>query len=934
MPTEISASRYNALQSRVSAILGTGSGTSGYGQVVTSFPVVGKVGGQITQSTELVSAQDILDLYIDMVKIRRHQSGLLSTIDIDTVVPKIDLVAETTAPTNFKGFSHFENFMTILESNKFNLDLATESSIVQGGTSTRTTNWNSTVTHGFVVRFPTANARRWFFNSGGEVIITPSADISQVATPNSKTTTWAGMVNGAGTIKFNHTLTTTTATLPNSSITTTNIGNYDLTGSYQTIFVKTVTGTYANIDLTVQARENNSTDIEFRVLLNDDSDIGEYDVDEFVSGIFSNTVTFLRATGTNVEVEPPQYLLSADFETGGVVIPPPVVPTPTYTLSTTSSSVNEGQSFTITLITSNVNDGTTLPFTITGITSSDISGAVLSNFFTIQNNIATKTYLVSADATTEGAETFRLALDNGGAAITVTFNDTSTTPASSGGGSTPTPTEEPVYPVANPATSSSNIFYSATSITITTRTFTITNNNSFSHNVQIQNIQKPTGSGTSIEGQIDGSVFSFTLAGNSSRTVSVSISSPQGLFSGSSSYTYQFAILTNYDSQISGTYNTFSIVQNRNYRTLSLSPTEVQTGVATNIVLSGGAPNTSFTVSGRNVQTGEVVGSGIGSFDSSGQYLFSGAVFNTPDTFEYTIVPGDDSFTRTLQIQAVTPTPVYDPVVTIEPSTVELYEVFRVRIRNGKPNSSFSATMTGSLTNGSTWGPNNVGSGLLDTSGNWLSNPGIHTGTGTFETTVYFEDNIIRQANTLIVVEPAVTYQVSASYPSSVQTNEVFSLTISGAAPNDTIYWSGYNSGSGQVDANGSFTFTGLSFPSAGTYGWTITTNSSGSTSVSISVTAPPPPPPTYQISAFAQPDNVEAGKTFSVYIQGGAPNDSCTFSGAGSGAFTLDSSGNFIFANIQAPTTSGTLTWNISSANSGSTSVSVTIRPAGTAAP
>lgn len=927
MPIEISATRYNSLQSRVSAILGTGSGTSGYGQVVTSFPVVGKVGGQITQSTELVTAQDILDLYIDMVKIRRHQSGLTSTIDIDTVVPKVDLISEATSPTNFKGFSHFENFMTVLETNKFNLDLVTESSIISGGSSTRTTNWNSTVTHGFVVRFPTANARRHFFNAGGEVIITPSADISGVATPNLKTTTWSGMVNGAGTIKFNHSATTTTATLPNSSITTTNIGNYQLTSSYQTIFIKTVTGTYANIDLTVQARSNNSTDIEFRVLLNDDSDTAQYAIDEFVSGSFTSTVTFLRATGTNVEVAPPQYLLSADFETGGVVIPPPVVPTPTYTLSTTSSTVNEGQSFTVTLITSNVSDGTTIPFTITGISSSDISGAVLSNFFTIQNNIATKTYVVSADSTTEGSETFRLALDNGAATVNVTFNDTSTTPTSGGGG-TPVepPSESPVYPVANPTTSSGDIFRSATSITVTTKTFTITNNNSFSHNVQIQNISKPTGSGTSIEGLIDGSIFSFTLAGNSSRTVSVSVSSPQGLFPGSSSYAYQFAILTNYDSQIPGTYNTFSVVQNRVYRTLSLAPTEVQVGVPTNIGLSGGAPNTSFSISGVNRQTGESVGSGIGSFDSSGNYLFSGAVYNTPDTFDYTITPNDDSFSRILTVQASTPTPVYDPVVTVEPSTVELYEVFRVRIQNGKPNSAFSATMTGTLTNGGTWGPNNVGSGTLDSSGNWLSNPGIHTGTGVFETTVYFEDNISRQANSLIVVEPAVVYQISTSYPSSVETNEVFSLTVSGGAPNDTIYWSGYSSGSTTLDGSGSFTFTGLSFPSAGTYGWTITSGSSGSVSVSITVTAPPPPPPTYQISAVATPSTVGTGQLFSVYITGGKPNDPFTVSGTSSGSFTLNSSGGFSFTNITAPPTPQTMAWTISSTSSGSTSVSVRV--------
>ena len=62
----ITASRYNTLQSSVEGIMGTGSGDSGYGQTLAS--------SQVSQGT-VIEASHMANLYTDMIKARRHQTG-------------------------------------------------------------------------------------------------------------------------------------------------------------------------------------------------------------------------------------------------------------------------------------------------------------------------------------------------------------------------------------------------------------------------------------------------------------------------------------------------------------------------------------------------------------------------------------------------------------------------------------------------------------------------------------------------------------------------------------------------------------------------------------------------------------------------------------------------------------------------------------------
>ena len=106
----------------------------------------------------------------------------------------------------------------------------------------------------------------------------------------------------------------------------------------------------------------------------------------------------------------------------------PIVPG--YTLGSSTNTVNEGGSFTITLNTLNVDNGTVLPYTITGVSSADLAGASLTGNFVVGTTDSI-TFNATADATTEGDEGFTITLDNGESTYNVALVDTSTTPGNS-----------------------------------------------------------------------------------------------------------------------------------------------------------------------------------------------------------------------------------------------------------------------------------------------------------------------------------------------------------------------------------------------------------------------------------------------------------------------------------------------------------------------
>lgn len=120
----------------------------------------------------------------------------------------------------------------------------------------------------------------------------------------------------------------------------------------------------------------------------------------------------------------------------------PVSPPPTYTLAKlpASGAVNEGDSVSITLNTTGVAAGTLVVWNIIGISADDIAVMVLNgvsqaptlsgNFILDSVGSASMTVLFKNDLTTEGAETMTLGVVAAGQpTVSISINDTSTTPA-------------------------------------------------------------------------------------------------------------------------------------------------------------------------------------------------------------------------------------------------------------------------------------------------------------------------------------------------------------------------------------------------------------------------------------------------------------------------------------------------------------------------
>lgn len=112
---------------------------------------------------------------------------------------------------------------------------------------------------------------------------------------------------------------------------------------------------------------------------------------------------------------------------------------PTYSVSPSTSSVNEGSSVTFTVTTTNVLSGTTLYWstnTVSGtINSSDFTDGLLTGSFTVTNNSGSIVRSIANDFTTEGTESFQLQIRTGSTSgtivatsTTVTINDTSPQP--------------------------------------------------------------------------------------------------------------------------------------------------------------------------------------------------------------------------------------------------------------------------------------------------------------------------------------------------------------------------------------------------------------------------------------------------------------------------------------------------------------------------
>lgn len=436
------ASDFNNVVAKINKVLGDDGVDEqvGYGRIVRSSTV---------DSDTLITAALMQNLYDDLIQAREHQRGTSVTWDTSPdglnapdAGEYIGAFAADIGPTNSsdattdedEGFLDFEQAAQDILDDIYDVG-GDQTSFQTLETVTRTTSWNGTITTVADIVFTNANERRYFFNSGGYIqfnaSLTGGNSVAgdQTATyPDNpayqKDEIWQTMLNTMGSIRFGRSSTTNTGTGTAQAI-----GNYDLTGSYQTIFQKDGSGVYSENYYKIEAYALATNQIRFRITFVD-SDLGDNrdvdagfpgegtPVDENVTGTITSTMSSRAATGS-LGIDHPGSVVISDLSGS---------PTISYVLTANNTSVNEGASVTISLATTGISNGTTLPYTITGVSTSDISLSSLTGTFTMLNNAASLTFAIESDLTTETIETLNLALNNGQASIDINIADTSQTP--------------------------------------------------------------------------------------------------------------------------------------------------------------------------------------------------------------------------------------------------------------------------------------------------------------------------------------------------------------------------------------------------------------------------------------------------------------------------------------------------------------------------
>lgn len=315
--TLVTASRYNALRARIATILGNSQFANpqfGYGQSVTSSSVVGNYTTNTT-STNLIENEQYRDIYIDLVRARVHQIGSAAFTQQPIPVGSYATNGAGTDKVQESYIAGLESLMTSIETNKFTIFESTQAALetlkntagfsIQGFRGEFGNGpWNRTLSFIFTVNFSSEQARREFFNSGGQVRI---ASIQTGSRPNTKTTSWYNLLNAIGQVSFAANRTFSTATYG----TGTSIGNYNLTGAYQLVY-RGYAGVYTSNAVEVYALQNSGTQIQFRVYMLDQQAEG---VDEPVFGNFTVNINLIRPEGSVV-------INGTTYDTVKIVTPP------------------------------------------------------------------------------------------------------------------------------------------------------------------------------------------------------------------------------------------------------------------------------------------------------------------------------------------------------------------------------------------------------------------------------------------------------------------------------------------------------------------------------------------------------------------------------------------------------------------------------------
>lgn len=302
----VQATDYNAVQSDAALVLGTGSGTYGYGQTVLSSQIVTSGSPPVYPT---ITALQWNNLRTDILKCIQHQDGIDHSGGI--------AVANS---VNYTKISNqiYTNAISLMATAKANslvvppdpsagvTGQATLANLV--AVQTRSSAWNATISQTITVTWPSADAARFFWNSGSDIRISSirgdNSDGTGQGSAGTKNYTWSQMLSGMGTIIFKYNATTPTGTGTGSSY-----GWNNLPGSSTQIFRQDApAGNYSPNYYYIYATKLSSSQLQI-VIQWQDNDVGHVGtpgtIDENVTGYLYSYVQSRYSTGSNVAVPLP-----------------------------------------------------------------------------------------------------------------------------------------------------------------------------------------------------------------------------------------------------------------------------------------------------------------------------------------------------------------------------------------------------------------------------------------------------------------------------------------------------------------------------------------------------------------------------------------------------------------------------------------------------
>lgn len=297
----ITATDYNNFVANVNAVIGTGSGDKGYG--LSEVSTVSQGG--------TIQASDWNSLLAGLQKGANHQGTTLTN-------------ASNTVSTggNIVPLSNLDTDIGLIDTNRLTAAGGNMSTGVAGVTSTRTTSWNTSVTHTFTVTYASANAARHFFNSGGKIKM---AFARSGGSSTNQNTSWTNLFSDLGTVSLNANGTTISGSSQGGNGANGSRGFHQLNATPAEILNTTSsTADYTANDLDIKASVSGAV-VTVTITLNDDhvAETGTYTGGglgsapnegtgwtgtDSVDGTLTSTVTFDKADNASyVQVASPTF---------------------------------------------------------------------------------------------------------------------------------------------------------------------------------------------------------------------------------------------------------------------------------------------------------------------------------------------------------------------------------------------------------------------------------------------------------------------------------------------------------------------------------------------------------------------------------------------------------------------------------------------------